>query len=1219
MDQPTYTNFDLVIEHTATGYRARVLDSPTGQSPWQPVTLPLSDAELAAAISATWAAPDSRAYRYGDEPSTPLDPKTFGQRLFDALFQQGILTVFNRSLAMVEQQGGGLRLRLHLNDAAALAALPWEYLYGPAPYGFFALSRQTPLVRYLDLPQTQRALRVEPPLHILAVIADPEDLAPRLDVEREWQLLQQELGVLQAEGLLTLERLVAPTIAALQRRLTQAPPIHVLHFIGHGRYDTHSRTGSLVLEDGHRRRQLLDADALGALLKDHHTLRLAFLNACEGGRGETDDPFTGLAQALVQHRLPAVIAMQYPISDRAAIHLAHAFYRALAGGLPVDAALAQARQALYVQRQRLEWGTPVLFLRAPDGRLFDVPARSDQPAPGAEPYQGLDYYDVADAPRFFGREALTAELVAYLRDHRFLAVIGASGSGKSSLVRAGLVPALQRGEPLIDGSQPPKGSEHWSVHIITPKAHPLEQLAATLTKASESVTAQATLMDDLAQNPRSLHLYVTRLLSHSPADRLLLVVDQFEELFTLCRDPQERQHFVDNLLTAATPEGATTVVITLRADFYHHCADFARLRRALELYQKYIGPMTADELRRAIEDPAHLGGWDIESGLVDLLLDDVGDEPGALPLLSHALLETWKRRRGRTLTLAGYAASGRVQGAIAKTAEDVLNRQLTAEERLIARTIFIRLTELGEGVQDTRRRVTLAELLPIGEGANAVERVLKELADARLITTDQDEVEVAHEALIREWATLREWLQEDREGLRIHRRLTEAAAEWSIHKAASFLYRGTRLTQLEEWAAAHAGDLNEQEQAFLKASKAEREYQVKEQQRIQHERNVEAKLAANRLRRRAIYLSAALVVALIAIIATYYFLVESRKFLVESRKNAMEATQNAIVAEARLAQFGGVVDGISLDQVLAIAQDLTQSGDRDGALVLIQRSLESNPEYLSKIRINELGNGKRSLLYAAIDVTLLNLTQKGDDVTAQKLREALNWEANGTTYIYIPGGEFLMGSDHLYGDESPQHTIVLNGYWIQQTEVTKVEYRHCMEEGPCTQPNDSRLDDQEYSNHPVVGVTWVQASNYATWVGGRLPTEAEWEKACRDADARIYPWGDEEPNEDLLNYNNHIGKTTAVGSYPPGAYALYDMAGNVWEWTADLYSQDYYANSPNQNPTGPTEGYERTLRGGSYQDTANGVRCADRAILDTFTDSLIILGFRVVIDSPPGF
>ncbi len=444
-------------------------------------------------------------------------------------------------------------------------------------------------------------------------------------------------------------------------------------------------------------------------------------------------------------------------------------------------------------------------------------AEEDAPAPGDPPYKGLQYFDVADAELFFGREALTAELAGRLRETRFLAVVGASGSGKSSVVRAGVVPALQQGGELADGSAPPQSSDRWQVHIITPTASPLKELAASLTSDVETVTATATLMDDLASDSRSLDLAVTRRLRRTGGEKLLLVVDQFEELFTLCKDEAERQAFVENLLTAVAEEkaGPTIMVITLRADFYHHCAQFDALRLALEKHQAFIGPLSAGELRQAIEGPAQAGEWSLENGLVDLMLRDAGDEPGALPLLSHALLETWRRRSGRTLTLAGYSDAGGVHGAIATTADRVYEG-LSAEQQAIARNIFLRLTELGEGTQDTRRRASISELTSGSSPVAELQAVLKTLADRRLVTTEQDTAEVAHEALIREWPRLHQWLEENRDSLRLHRRISDAAAAWERNgRAPEWVYSGRRLQRAVEWSQEHAGEMSAQERDFL--------------------------------------------------------------------------------------------------------------------------------------------------------------------------------------------------------------------------------------------------------------------------------------------------------------------------------------------------------------------------------------------------------------------
>ena len=349
-------------------------------------------------------------------------------------------------------------------------------------------------------------------------------------------------------------------------------------------------------------------------------------------------------------------------------------------------------------------------------RLLDLAAnvrRDDAPAAGLSPYKGLNYFDESDSDLFVGREELTSKLTNRIllmatsgasQNMHFLAIVGASGSGKSSLVRAGLVSSLRWN----------KVSANWHIHILTPNVHPLESLATSLTQESISVTAATMLADDLQRDPRSLQIFVRRKMGLDSTSPVLLVVDQFEELFSLCRSEKERAAFIDNLLTAACDEGGTVmIVITIRADFYTYCASYPQLREALSTNQEYIGAMNTKELRRAIEEPAQRGRWELEPGLVDLLLHEVGHEPGALPLLSHALLETWQRRRGRTMTLGGYTASGGVRGAIAETAEAVFADQFTQEQQAIARRIFLRLTELGDeaGAGDTRRRATLMNSL----------------------------------------------------------------------------------------------------------------------------------------------------------------------------------------------------------------------------------------------------------------------------------------------------------------------------------------------------------------------------------------------------------------------------------------------------------------------------------------------------------------------------
>jgi WD40 repeat protein len=524
-------------------------------------------------------------------------------------------------------------------------------------------------------------------------------------------------------------------------------------------------------------------------------------------------------------------------------------------------------------------------------RLLDLAAnvrREDAPGLGLCPYKGLNYFDESDADLFVGREALTAKLTERVfsltssrssEKLRFLAVVGSSGSGKSSLVRAGLVSALRWDKTSAD----------WNIHILTPTAHPLESLATNLTLDHPSLTLTATLMDDLANDPRSLHLFAKREIKSGNNHRLLLIIDQFEELFTLCRSEVERITFINNLWTASNEvDGPTVVVITLRADFYAYCASYVQLREALAHNQEYIGAMNNDELRRAIEEPARRGRWEFEPGLVELLLHDVGQEPGALPLLSHALLETWQRRRGRTMTLSGYTSSGGVRGAIAETAEAVFTDQFTPTQKIIARRIFLRLTELGDetAAGDTRRRATFNELILKPEERSSTQSVLKALADARLIITSENSAEVAHEALIREWPTLQGWLEENREGLRLHRNLTVAAQEWvDLSHESDVLYRGARLIQAREWADLHRDEMNALEREFLEASEdwveneiaereAQRQREIENAQKlaqIEQQRAEEQTHSAQQLRKRAIYLAGAFMAALVMAVAAIFF------------------------------------------------------------------------------------------------------------------------------------------------------------------------------------------------------------------------------------------------------------------------------------------------------------------------------------------------------------
>ncbi len=365
-----YESFELRIQPGLDGdYEALVTRSLAGDARADFV-LPFSDAELAAFLWDTVGA--TRQIRRTTEPGQPLAVQDFGTRLYEAVFGGDVGICLLRSLDEAMRRKTGLRIRLRIDERLpALADLPWEYLYAPQLGRFLALSHETPLVRYLEVPRLAPPLPVSPPLTVLALLSSPQDMTP-LMVEREWTHLQAALQGLEQRGLVRLERLPAATLEALQGRLRSEAGggVHMLHFVGHGFFDSERNLGGLVFEDEQGRSQVVSAAAMGMLLHDHEALRLVFLNACEGASSGRSDSFAGVAQQLVQQGVTAVAAMQFPISDQAAVVLSQEFYRAVAAGHPVDAALSEARKAIPTQATSYEWGAPVLFSRSDDNRLF---------------------------------------------------------------------------------------------------------------------------------------------------------------------------------------------------------------------------------------------------------------------------------------------------------------------------------------------------------------------------------------------------------------------------------------------------------------------------------------------------------------------------------------------------------------------------------------------------------------------------------------------------------------------------------------------------------------------------------------------------------------------------------------------------------------------------------------------------------------------------------
>lgn len=568
------------------------------------------------------------------------------------------------------------------------------------------------------------------------------------------------------------------------------------------------------------------------------------------------------------------------------------------------------------------------------------------------PYKGLRAFSQADVADFFGRKALTERLLERLAeeraDARFLAVVGPSGSGKSSVVSAGLVPALRR------GGLP--GSEQWFVAEILPSTHPFDELELALLKIA---TAQPPdLREHLDRDARGLVRAARLILPDDTESELLLVIDQFEELWTLVEEEAVRSRFLNTIVAAMSDSRSRVrVIITLRADFYDRPLLYSQFGELMRQRTEVVLPLTTEELVQAISGPAQRVGVQLEPGLTRLITKDVGDQPGTLPLLQYALTELFERREDNMLTLSAYQSSGAVLGALARRADE-LYTNLDPPGQEAVRQLFLRLVTLGEGVEDTRRRIRREELTTFTNDAPrsadehcddhaapfvlgptpTMDGVIDLYGRYRLLTFDRDSVtrgstvEIAHEALIRAWMQLRVWLDVSRTNLQVQRQLATAAQEWtqSEHDP-SFLAVGARLTQFEALALDSDLALNVAEMVYLHASIEERDQRVT----VEHERQGRELALQKRAARRLQYLVGGLVLFLTAAVGLSVFAFNSRADAIAQRQqadaNLTRSEAQRLAAEANaLAQTHGVAEVIGLLSIRSM--DLQYSSQGDAAL-----------------------------------------------------------------------------------------------------------------------------------------------------------------------------------------------------------------------------------------------------------------------------------------------
>lgn len=777
-----------------------------------------------------------------------LLPRKYGEMMSKALFYDDVRDAFVEALAQLEgsqDDNDCLHVLLQI-EAEDLRELRWERLCAPKNWNFLILNQRTPLSFYIPTcverrfpPIGQRDLRA------LVVVANPQGLKEfqlaDFDDSKTVASVKQALGEIPCDVLANVDGAVGlPTPDELMKHLTQQDKYYtLLHIVCHGKLLPDGET-AIYLAGANKCVEPLNGSTLIEGLNNlKHAPHFAFLSTCESASAEAEMSMGGLAQRLVRELgMPAVVAMTEKVSIETAQALATTFYQQLRSHGNVDLALVEATAGL---QGRGDITVPALFSRLGGRPLFSNVVREQltneeikygleklkqllpERAPvlseklqkhiktihgvlGGEsatalkeckealdevncissevldlsfkalalgkepnpydphcPFRGLYPFRYEDREFFCGRKDLIEQLQQKLSEHNFLPILGASGSGKSSVVMAGLIPALKQKEPQL------------VMAYMTPKVDPLAQLEASLA--------------DVQNKP------------------YILVVDQFEEIFTLCNDKDKRQNFIDELLKLAQNQ---RVILTMRADFWGECAIHPKLRDLMEKQQKLIAPMNAAELRNAIDEQTRKVGLRFEADLLNKILDHLEGEPGAMPLLQHALLELWNRRHGRWILSEEYRNIGGVKQTIATTADDFYGK-LTQQEKDLVRNIFVRLTRLDENAvkiensRDTRKRVEFETLIFDDSDTDITRNLVERLAGAgkRLVitsvneVTQKPEVEVAHEALIRYWSKLRGWLIEDRGGLLLRQRTEKEAEEWEStgKKEDLLLLQGSRLQE----------------------------------------------------------------------------------------------------------------------------------------------------------------------------------------------------------------------------------------------------------------------------------------------------------------------------------------------------------------------------------------------------------------------------------------
>lgn len=618
------------------------------------------------------------------------------------------------------------------------------------------------------------------------------------------------------------------------------------------------------------------------------------------------------------------------------------------------------------------------------------------------PYKGLQSFNAADANNFYGRQKLINKLLKRLEEseeyHRFLAVVGPSGSGKSSVVKAGLVPALWRGDLA--------GSEKWYIAEMLPGDRPLDELEVALYHVAGAQNLD--LREQLQRDERGLVRAADMLLPDDDSE-LLVVIDQFEEVFTLVDDENCRQHFLNLLYAVATNRRSRVrVIVTLRADYYDRPLQYADFGDLIRDRVETVLPLNAEELAQAISEPANHQGVTFEDGLVSRIVSDVHYQPGALPLLQYALTELFEHRTGRKLTLAAYQGIGGTGGALANRADEIYT-ELDEDGHEMIRQLFLRLVTLGEGAEDTRRRVTQSELLELTDNRDLMNEVIDLYATSRLLSLDNDPstrqptVEVAHEAILREWDRLRQWLNQSRQDIRQQRTIAQVANAWyENQRDTSYLLTGSRLDAAIQWQKQTELALTPLEKEFINISIAMSE--------AQEEAEEQRKAREDALERRSQTILRTLVgvfaLATVLSIGLSIFAMTSRNEAARERDNAQEnflrAEQIRLAAQAQIALDRG--EDVRIPALLALRSlEIGYSPEADGALLQALSRTFSRQTY-----VGHTGDGTTGVAFVHDTDRVLTSSTDGtarlwDMLSGEQLNRYVGHQGTINRLVVCPG------------------------------------------------------------------------------------------------------------------------------------------------------------------------------------------------------------------------